>query len=92
MKKLIALIVTAAMLVSICVPAVSAADKSCDCGELPTIYVSALGNSDIYANYGTEDEKLLFRPDTMEIIKLVAKLLPATIRHRRLSLLQSKLS
>lgn len=77
MKKLIALIVTAAMLVSICVPAVSAADKSCDCGELPTIYVSALGNSDIYANYGTEDEKLLFRPDTMEIIKLVAKLLPA---------------
>lgn len=77
MKKFIAFIVTAAMLVSVCMPGISAAAEGCDCGELPTIYVSALGNSDIYANYGTEDEQLLFRPDTMTIIKLVAKLLPA---------------
>ena len=77
MKKFIAFIVTAALLVSVCVPGISAATEGCDCGELPTIYVSALGNSDIVANYGTDDEQVLFRPDTMTIIKLVAKLLPA---------------
>ena len=82
MKKIIAIILTAAMLFSLAAPAVYAdADESegCDCGVLPTIYVGPLGNTDIYAYPDTENEKTLFRPDTSAIIKLIGGILPAAV-------------
>ncbi len=77
MKKITAVILAFAMIFSLAAPAASAADGACDCGENPIIYVGPLGNSDIYENPGTPDEKTLFRPSTEAIIGLVVKLLPA---------------
>lgn len=79
LKKLISILLTVSMIFCIMAPAASAAEKKCDCGVLPTIYVGPLGNTDIYENPGTDEEKTLFRPDTEAIIKLVVKLLPAIV-------------
>ena len=75
MKKIIALLLSVTMLLGICVPAF--ASEKCNCGVLPTIYVGPLGNTDIYENADTEDERTLFRPDTKTIIGIVAKVLPS---------------
>lgn len=80
LKKLLAIILTAAMLFSLCAPAVYAQGnetEGCNCGVLPTIYVGPLGNTDIYAYPDTENEKTLFRPDTGAIVKIVLGILPA---------------
>ena len=78
LKKIIALIITAAMIFSLCVPMGHAQqDGVCNCGQNPIIYVGPLGCSDIYENPNTENERTLFRPDTGAIISLVFKLIPA---------------
>ena len=79
LKKIIALVLSLVMLMTVCIPAVAAEDGKCDCGETPMIYVGPLGNTDIYANFGTEDEKILFRPDTKTILGIVAKVLPGVL-------------
>ena len=56
MKKLIAVILSAMMIFSVLSPAVSAANGKCNCGTLPTIYVGPLGNTDIYEDFGTENQ------------------------------------
>ncbi len=48
---------------------------TCDCGEEPIIYVAALGSATLYQNAGTEDEKVIFRPETSAYVKLVFNLL-----------------
>ena len=53
----------------------SAASQQCSCGEEPIVYVAALGSATLYQNAGTEDEKVIFRPETMTYVKLIAKLL-----------------
>ena len=53
----------------------SAASQQCNCGEEPIVYVAALGSATLYQNAGTEDEKVIFRPETMTYVKLIAKLL-----------------
>ncbi len=55
----------------------AAASESCQCGEEPIIYVAALGSATLYQNAGTEDEKVIFRPETMTYVTLIAKLLPS---------------
>lgn len=50
-------------------------DGKCTCGEDPEIYVAALGSATLYLNAGTKDEKVIFRPETMTYVTLVAKLL-----------------
>ena len=77
MKKLIAVILSVVMILTVISPAAVAADGKCDCGVLPTIYVGPLGNTDIYENPGAENEKTLFRPATDTIVKLVLKLVPS---------------
>ena len=78
MKKIISFVLSLVMLVCVCAPAANAVDDGkCDCGVLPLIYVGPLGNTDIYANPGTEDETVLFRPDTAAIVKIVLKVLPS---------------
>lgn len=77
LKKIIAVILSLAMIFSLAAPASFAVNGNCDCGVLPTIYVGPLGNSDIYENPGTDEERTLFRPSTETIIELVMKLLPA---------------
>lgn len=53
----------------------AAASQQCNCGEEPIIYVAALGSATLYQNAGTENEKVLFRPETSAYVKLIAKLL-----------------
>ncbi len=52
-----------------------AAEKKCDCGEEPVIYVAALGSATLYNNAGTEDEEIVFRPETDAYLKLIGSLL-----------------
>ncbi len=77
MKKILAVILSVTMIFAVLSPAATAASEKCTCGINPTIYVGPLGNSDIYENPNTDDEKLLFRPSTEAIVKLVLKILPA---------------
>jgi len=79
MKKPLALILCIAMLLGLASP-VFAADMPCECGTSPVIYVAALGSAGIYANKGTEDETLLFRPDTNALLKDAAGLIPAAAK------------
>lgn len=57
----------------------AAVSDECQCGEEPIIYVAALGSATLYQNAGTEDEKVVFRPETMTYVKLIAKLLPSVV-------------
>lgn len=50
-------------------------DGKCTCGEEPEIYVAALGSATLYLNAGTDDEKIIFRPETSAYIELIAKLI-----------------
>ncbi|MBR6785321.1 MAG: hypothetical protein IKM25_03630 [Clostridia bacterium] len=79
MKKLIAVILSAIMIFSVLAPAASATSEKCNCGTLPTIYVGPLGNTDIYEDFGTENQRTLFRPATDTIIKIVLKVLPSIV-------------
>lgn len=53
----------------------AAASQQCNCGEEPIIYVAALGSATLYQNADTEDEKVIFRPETDTYVKLIGKLL-----------------
>lgn len=53
----------------------SAAAQKCSCGQEPVIYVAALGSATLYQNAGTEDEKVVFRPETDTYVKMIAKLI-----------------
>ena len=77
LKKIIAIVLSAVMIFSVMMPAVSAASDECGCGTLPVIYVGPLGSTDIYENPNTENERTLFRPTTESIIKIVLKVLPS---------------
>ena len=76
-KKITATVLSIVMIFCIMMPAASAASGKCNCGELPVIYVGPLGNTDIYENADTENERTLFRPSTESIIQIVLKVLPA---------------
>ncbi|MBR3767396.1 MAG: hypothetical protein IKL10_04040 [Clostridia bacterium] len=77
MKKVLSIVLSLIMLMGLFVPAFATEEK-CDCGFSPVIYVAALGSGTVYENYGTEDEKALFRPDTLALVgDAVTKILPA---------------
>ncbi len=50
-------------------------DGKCTCGEEPEIYVAALGSATLYLNAGTEDEKVIFRPETSAYVSLIGQLI-----------------
>lgn len=78
MKKLLSVLLTICLLLGVAGPAAIAADDKCDCGVNPIIYVAALGSASVYADYGTENERVLFRPDTTALIsEAVSALAPA---------------
>lgn len=79
MKKIISVILALAMIFALCAPASNAATDRCDCGVNPTVYVGPLGNSDIFENPNSENERLLFRPETKSILSIVGKILPSLI-------------
>ncbi len=77
MKKIIAIFLSVIIIAGLTVPAFAVEEK-CDCGFNPVIYVAALGSGTIYENPGTEDERALFRPETMPLVaEAVSSILPA---------------
>ncbi len=76
MKKILSLILTVLIIVLGVAPCFATNGK-CTCGETPEIYVAALGSAGIYQDKGTENEKKLFRPETGDILKVFAPLVPA---------------
>lgn len=79
MKKITAIILAVLIFTSVITPAAFAAKDGCSCGENPVIYVGPLGNTTIYQNPDTENEKVLFRPTTEAILKIVADILPSLV-------------
>lgn len=77
MKKIISVILALAMVLALAAPAANAAEDKCSCGINPTIYVGPLGNTDIYENPDSENERILFRPETNTILGIVGKILPS---------------
>ena len=79
MKKIIAVILSVIFVFSAAVPCFAEGDK-CSCGQPPIIYVAALGSGDVIQNEGTENERILFRPDTMDVIKRFVPIVPAVVK------------
>ncbi len=59
---------------------VMAADEKCDCGFSPIVYVAALGSATLYLDAGTENEKIIFRPEQETTLNLAGKLILPAIR------------
>ena len=78
MKKILSVLLTMIMVFSLMAP-VSAADEKCDCGFNPVIYVAALGSATIYENYGTDQQRALFRPDAMPLVEEAVSMILPTI-------------
>lgn len=83
MKKILAFILCLCIL-SGCLAPVCSADNTatatgekCTCGYTPVIYVGPLGNTDIIADKGTDNERVLYHMTTDTTIKLIAKLIPS---------------
>ncbi len=84
MKKILAILLSVILAFSAAVPCFAANDK-CDCGQPPIIYVAALGSGSVIRDEGTENERVLFRPDTGDVLKdfipLIAALPLLVITH-----------
>ncbi len=67
MKKLLAILLSIVIALLSVIPAL-AAEEECNCGEPPIIYVAALGSGTLTLDAGTENERVLFRPDIGYVI------------------------
>ncbi len=76
MKRVLSVVLTVVLAVSVMVPGFAAAGK-CDCGQTPTIYVAALGSAQVILDEGTENERVLFRPETEDLLKILLPVVPA---------------
>ena len=78
MKKItrisVSLLLVLTMVFSLAAPTF-AADEKCNCGDEPVIYVAALGSATLYKDAGTENEQILFRPETEAYVKMIGSLL-----------------
>ena len=75
MKKIIALILCAAILCGAVVPAF-AGDGGCDCGFSPIIYVGPLGCTPIVRDAGTDSEQTLWKIDAKFLLSNLAAVTP----------------
>lgn len=74
MKSTISILLVLVLSMSVVLQTSAAGDK-CSCGEEPVVYVAALGSATLYQYADTEDEKVVFRPETDTYVKLIAKLI-----------------
>ncbi|MBE6756438.1 MAG: hypothetical protein E7555_08285 [Ruminococcaceae bacterium] len=78
MKKItrisVSILLVLAVVFSLAAPTFAAA-KKCDCGEEPIIYVAALGSATLYKDADTDNEQVVFRPETEAYLKMVGSLL-----------------
>lgn len=78
-RRTLSIILAAVLLLGASLPVFAKSEK-CSCGTPPVIYVAALGSASLYLDKGTENERLLFRPDTSAYLRLAARLAPAIAR------------
>ncbi len=78
-RRTLSIILAAVLLLCASLP-VFAQSAKCACGTPPVIYVAALGSAKLYLDRGTENERLLFRPDTAAYLRLAARLAPSIAR------------
>ena len=78
-RRIFSIILAAILLLCASLPVFAKSEK-CSCGTPPVIYVAALGSAKLYLDKGTENERLLFRPDTAAYLRLAARLAPAIAR------------
>lgn len=78
-RRTLSIILAAVLLLGTSLPVFAKSEK-CSCGTPPVIYVAALGSASLYLDKGTENERLLFRPDTSAYLRLAARLAPAIAR------------
>lgn len=79
MKKFFSVFLSVILVLAMLAPAAFAVDSGdgCDCGVLPQVYVGPLGNTSIYKNINTADEKQIFRLTEETTAELVLRLAPA---------------
>ncbi len=78
MKKTLSVFLAVVMLAVMCVPCLASQD-TCECGETPIVYVAALGSAKLILDEGTENERVLFRPETDYMLKKFARLVPSAV-------------
>lgn len=76
MKKILSVILAVLLAFSAAIPCFAVEEK-CNCGQAPIIYVAALGSGDVIRDEGTENERILFRPDTVDVLKDFLPIIPA---------------
>lgn len=76
MKKVLSVILAIIITSLTCLPALAVGEK-CNCGEPPIIYVAALGSGTLTLDAGTENERVLFRPDMGYVISELTPVISA---------------
>ena len=80
LMRLLSLVLALVMLGAASAVPVYAQSGKCGCGTPPVIYVAALGSATLYLDKGTENERVLFRPETETYVQLALRLAPAIAR------------
>ena len=73
MKRVLSLVIAAALLLACAVPAF--ANQKCDCGHSPVVVVSGMGATPMIQDKGTPNEKEVFPPESIDIPSLVSAIL-----------------
>lgn len=73
MKRVISLVIAAALLLTCAIPAF--AQTKCDCGHSPVVIVSGMGATPMIQDKGTPNEKDVFPPESIDIPSLVTAIL-----------------
>lgn len=76
MKKIISIVLTAAIILSLAVPAFAA--ETCNCDTLPVVYVPGFGTT-IYQNPGEENEISVFPPEQEAIDAALPDIIKAAV-------------
>lgn len=79
MKRTISFLLVMTLLFS-CIFPVGAKSEGCGCGFSPIVYVAALGSATLYLDAGTENEKIIFRPEQKTTLNLAGKLILPAVR------------
>ncbi len=79
MKKVLSVFLAVVLVALAVVPSFASSDK-CNCGDAPIIYVAALGSGTLTLDEGTEDERVLFRPEIADIIPEILPIVPAAVK------------
>ena len=76
MKKIFSVLL-ALIIAAVSIIPCFAKDDKCTCGEAPIVYVAALGSAQVIRDKGTENETVLFRPQTENVLKAFTPLIGA---------------